>query len=199
MQTEIEAKWLDINLEEMRQRLKTIGATLVAPERLMIRSVFDYPDNRLNKNSGWIRVRDEGNKVTMGYKQLNGRTLHGTKEVSITVDSFEGACEFLLSIGFVQKAYQETKRESWKLGDTEIELDTWPWVPSLIEIEAKDEETLWHAARKLGLLQNDAFYGSVEIAYQAIYEVTEADVNSWPEIRFGTVPKWLDSKKKRTT
>lgn len=196
MQTEIEAKWLGIDIEEIRQHLKSIGATLITAERMMIRSVYDYPDNRLDKIAGWIRVRDEGDKITMSYKQLNERTLHGTKEISVTVDSFGGACDFLQSIGLIQKSYQETKRESWKLGGTEIELDTWPWVPSLIEIEAKDEAELWNVADKLGLDRNDALFGSVEVVYQAVYDVTEVEANSWPEIRFSPVPAWLEAKRR---
>jgi hypothetical protein len=52
MQTEIEAKWLDTDIGEMRNRLKAIGATLAAPERLMVRSVFDYPDKKLASIGG---------------------------------------------------------------------------------------------------------------------------------------------------
>lgn len=37
MQTELEAKFLDIDPQKLRQRLTTIGAVLVAPERLMRR------------------------------------------------------------------------------------------------------------------------------------------------------------------
>ena len=83
MQTEIEAKWLDIDLAKMRKRLLEVGAKLFAKERLMTRKVYDYPDKRLEKIGGWIRVRNEGDKITLSYKQLNDRTVHGTKEVTV--------------------------------------------------------------------------------------------------------------------
>lgn len=47
MQTEIEAKWLDIDLASMRKKLLGIGAELITEERLMTRRVYDYPDKRL--------------------------------------------------------------------------------------------------------------------------------------------------------
>lgn len=47
MQTEIEAKWLNVDFEKMRQRLKEIGAELIYPERQMTRKTYDSHDRRL--------------------------------------------------------------------------------------------------------------------------------------------------------
>lgn len=123
MDTEIEAKWLEVDHNAMRDKLKKTGAQLIKAERLMRRKNYDFSDQRLYKIGGWVRVRDEGDKITLSYKQLNDRTLHGTKEVSVIVDDFENACKFVESIGLVPKAYQETRRESWKLDGAEVELD----------------------------------------------------------------------------
>ncbi|MDK2898851.1 MAG: adenylate cyclase, class 2 [Patescibacteria group bacterium] len=194
MQTEIEAKWLSIDLNKVRARLRDIGAILIAPERLMTRRTYDYDNHRLCKVNGWIRVRDEGNKVTLSYKQLNDRTLHGTKEVCVEVDSFSKTCDFLNAIGMKSKSYQETRRESWKLGNAEIELDTWPWIPSFVEIEASDEGELKSVAEKLDFDYSKALHGSVELAYQAIYDVTEEEIDSWEEILFIDTPDWLLSR-----
>lgn len=196
METELEAKWLNIDKPSLRKTLLAAGATLVVPERLMSRRVFDYEDNRLEKIGGWVRVRDEGDKITMSYKQLNDRTLHGTKEVTIDVSDFQTACKLLESVGLVSYSFQETKRESWKLGDVEVELDTWPWIPSFVELEAKTEESLRGAAKSLNLHYADALHGSVETAYQAVYDVSEEEVDSWAEIRFIDVPDWLMAKAK---
>lgn len=194
MQTEIEGKWLDIDVDEFRKLLKTAGAELVQAERPMARRVFDYPDKRLQKVGGWVRVRNEDDKVTLSYKQLNDRSATGTKEVSVVVDSFDATCSLLESIGLKSKSYQETRRESWKLGDSEIEIDTWPWIPSFVEIEAKDESALKDTAHALGLDYTKVLHGSVETAYQAYYDVSEAEIDSWQEIRFGDVPDWLKEK-----
>lgn len=162
----------------------------------MRRRAFDYPDERLYKIGGWIRVRDEGDKITLSYKQLNDRTLHGTKEVSVVVDDFARAGELLIDIGMVQRAYQETKRELWKLGDAEITIDTWPWIPTFVEIEAPTENELQNTAEALGLSWDDAMHGSVETAYQKYYDFTEAEIDHWPEITFVPIPDWLKAKQK---
>lgn len=195
MQTEIEAKWLNVDLDKIREKLADIGAICVNPERLMSRRVFDYPDKRLETIGGWVRVRNEGDKTTLSYKQLNDRTLHGTKEVSVLVDDFDKTCNFLIAIGLQSKAYQETKRESWRLGSIEIELDTWPWIPSFVEIEANDESKLRSVAEKLGLDYASALHGSVELAYQAVYDVTESEIDNWEEILFIDTPDWLLKRK----
>lgn len=196
MQTEIEAKWLNANFDVLRKNLDNIGAKLVHPERLMRRRVFDYPDKRLGGVGGWVRVRDEGDKITLSYKQLDDRTLHGTKEIVVVVNDFDATCNFLMAIGLVSKSYQETKRESWRLGDIEIELDTWPWIPSFIEIEAPSEGELKDVAKKMDLNFDKALHGSVETAYQDLYDVTEEEINNWKEIRFIDAPDWLTAKLK---
>ncbi|PKL31521.1 adenylyl cyclase [Candidatus Saccharibacteria bacterium HGW-Saccharibacteria-1] len=195
MQTEIEAKWLNIDKAALRKALLGVGAELVSPERLMIRRAYDFPDERLESVKGWVRVRNEDNKITLSYKQLDDRTIHGTKEVTVVVNDFDSTCSFLESIGLMQKSVQETKRESWKLGNSEIELDTWPWIPSFVEIESTSEAELKTAAELLGLDYSKALHGSVETAYKAVYDVTEEEVNGWKEIRFVAVPTWLSSKK----
>lgn len=196
MQTEIEAKFLNIKIDDLRATLRRIGATLIHEERLMKRKTFDNLDGSLRKIGGWIRVRDEGDKVTLSYKQLDDRTLHGTKEISLDVPSFEVACNFLLAIGFTCKSYQETKRERWELDGVEVTIDTWPWIPSFMEVEGVQEKDLKMVAAKLGFDWATALYGSVETAYQAVYKVTENEIDSWENITFSPVPDWLEARRK---
>lgn len=196
MKTEIEAKFLDINKNEIRKKLNSLRAKLIHKERLMKRVVFDYPSNKLEKIGGWIRVRDEGNKITLSYKQLNDRTLHGTKEINIIVSDFENTCKFLESIGLEKKAYQETKREEWLLDNVEISIDTWPWIPTFVELESNNEKFIKNIAKKLELDWNKAMHGSVETAYQKYYDVSEEEIDHWDSITFIPIPKWLIQKRK---
>lgn len=199
MQTEIEAKFLSVDHNTLRVKLQGIGAKCSQPMRLMRRYNFDFPDHHLqNERNGWVRVRDEGNKVTLSYKQLNDRTLHGTKEIGLKISSFEDAKLFLESIGLESTSYQETKRESWKLGDIEIELDLWPWTKPYIEIEAPSEESLREVVSELGLAWESAVHGSVEVVYLAEYDVTEEEIDNLPLIRFeDPVPEVLKPKRKK--
>lgn len=196
MQTEIEAKFLNVDHNAVRQKLEAIGAQCVHPLRIMRRKNYDYSDFGLEKVGGWVRLRDEGDKVTLAYKQLNDRTIHGTKEVSVTVEDFDKTAQFLEAIGLHLQSYQETKRESWKLDDLEIELDEWPWIPPFVEIEGPNEVAIQKIASELGLAWDKVLHGSVEIAYQAVYDVTEAEIDHWTEILFSPVPDWLEVKRR---
>ena len=195
METEIEAKFLNVNINSLRKTLKSLKTKLIHPEIIMHRKNFDYPNKRLQKIGGWIRVRNEGDKITLSYKQLNDRTLHGTKEVTINVNDFDKTCLLLSTIGFKQSSYQETKREKWLLDKCEITIDTWPWVPTFIEIESNDEESVKNVSKKLGFKLSNAMHGSVEIIYQTYYNVTEDEVDKWEAITFTPIPNWLENKR----
>lgn len=195
MAIELEAKFTQVIPESVRKSLKNSGAELIYPEVMMRRKVFDYPDLRLEKTGGWVRVRDEGNCVTMTYKQLSERTLQGTTEITIKVDNFEEACGLLTAIGLEQKAYQETKREKWELNGCEVTIDTWPWIPTFVEIEGPTEVAVKEAAELLGFDWHKAMHGSVETAYQELYDFTEEEIDHWKSITFSPIPDWVEKKR----
>jgi len=196
MTPEIEAKWLNIDHDEIRAKLQKLGAEQTRPKTDMTRAVFEDAAGKMQKKRQWVRVRDEGGQITMSLKQTFDESLCGTHEVCLNVDNFARAVEFLEQIGLVQKAFQETRRESWTLDDAEIDLDEWPWLPPFVEIEAASEEIVARVAEKLGLNMADGQPAAVDSVYAAYYDVTPADVNSWPEIRFTeNVPGWLEKKR----
>lgn len=126
------------------------------------------------------------------------RTLQGTKEITLDVSSFDTMCDFLLAIGLKQDAYQETKREKWELDGSEITIDTWPWIPTFVEIESPTEDKLIKISKSLGFDWSQAMHGSVETAYQKYYNVTEQEIDGWESITFVPVPDWLEVKRKNS-
>ena len=195
MNVEIEAKWTGIDPGALRNKLQAVGAVLVQSETLMRRKVYDEPTPFAVYGHGWIRVRDEGNKVTLTYKKLKDRTVNGTVDITVIVDSYDKTCALLEEMTLPFKSYQETKRETWKLGETEITIDTWPWIPTFVEIESLNETDLWSVAERLGLDKKLAMHGSVETVYQQHYDVTEDEIDQWPEITFVPIPDWLEKKR----
>ena len=198
MKPEIEAKFLNVDHDALRAKLKELGAECVQPMRITKRKNYDFPGHKLDKQKrGWVRLRDSGDKITLSYKQLNNRQVDGTHEIDIKIDSVEAGEAFLLAIGLVQDNYQETKRESWVLDGCEIELDEWPWIKPFLEIEGPDEEALKSCASKLGLDWSKVCHGSVEIAYQAEYDITDDEIDHMPLVTFETpVPESFERKRK---
>ena len=188
MQNEIEAQFLDVNKTTIRQKLKSIGAKLEKPEVLMRRTVFYTGDH------SFARVRDEGDKIVMTYKNVSdNHSILGTKEVNVCVDNYDDAILLLKGCGLKIKARQETKREIWHFDEVEICIDTWPWIPTFIEIEGPSEKSVWDTAKKLGLDKDQAKFGSVDTTYQHYFGVEPDVVNlHTPEILFDmTPPDWV--------
>ncbi|MBR3131205.1 class IV adenylate cyclase [Candidatus Saccharibacteria bacterium] len=188
MKNEIEAQFLDINKNEVRSRLKELGAKLEKPETLMRRTVFYTGEH------SFARVRDEGDKIVMTYKNVSDdHSILGTKEVNIDVNDYDDAILFLRGCGLKIKARQETKREIWTLGKVEICIDTWPWIPTFMEIEGSNEKSVWETAKKLGFKKSQAKFGSVDTTYQHYYGVDTDIVNlHTPEILFDMdPPEWV--------
>lgn len=187
-------KFLEVDKDQMRRKLEAVGATLLQPETLMRRTVFE------TGGRSFARVRDEGDKITMSYKRLDDLSLSGMKEVCLTVNSYDGAVTFLEALGLDIKAEQETWREEWLLDDVEIDIDTWPWLPTTLELDGPSEVAVKSVAEKLGLPASTAMFGSIDEVYKLYYDVTSEDVNQkWAAITFGdgTVPDWLEAKRLR--
>ena len=188
MQAEIEVKFLDVNIEDIRQRLEKAGAHLEHPMRLMRRALIEEA-HHVEENS-FIRIRDEGDKTTLTFKRRAlpdaETTIDSTKELETTVGDFEKAIEIFSEAGWKYTTRQESKRETWHLDDAEVVIDEWPWIAPYIEIEAASEEIVRSVATKLGFDWNDAVFGSVDVIYERMFpKMTVRGVIDIKEVRFG--------------
>lgn len=93
MSREIEAKFLQINVEATCDKLKEVGATMKSPMRLMRRVMIKT--NKMIKDDSFLHVRDEGGKITMTYKKFNEQVIDGCEEIEIAVSDFEKTIELL--------------------------------------------------------------------------------------------------------
>ena len=193
MTTEIEAKFLEINHDTIRLRLLSAGAVMAIPMRMMSRTLFDFPDGRLQMdNEGRIRIRDEGGKVTLSFKSSAASKYD--KELETTVGSFSAACQIMEAIGLEACSSQESKRETWQSKGVEVVLDVWPWLNPYIEIEGETEAAIKNCARVLGLDWKDAKFGNVDVAYRHQYaHFNDADtIGKIKKLTFeGAIPSFL--------
>ncbi len=163
----------------------------------MRRKNHDFPDKKLQKIGGWVRLRDEGDRITLTYKQMSDRSIHGTQEVEVTIDSFEEGEQILAAIGLEVTSFQETRRNSWEYKGSQIELDEWPWVHTQLEIEGESEELVREIAKDLGLEWSNAKHGSVEIAYMDVFDFEEEKFYDLDTISFDAKPpKWLEETRR---
>ncbi len=195
MNSEIEATFLNVNHDDIREKLKSLGGKCTSQLTTMKRRIYDYEDLRLDKQAAWIRVRQESDKATMTYKQRNSEEIDGMKEIEFEISDFDDACKFLEAIGLKEKASQETKREIWEYEGCEIMLDEWPWIPPIVEVEGSSEEIVRRVSEKLGFNYAEAIFDSTDGIYQKYFDITRTEISTVP-IVFDQIPEWLESKRK---
>ncbi|MFZ3057571.1 MAG: CYTH domain-containing protein [Minisyncoccales bacterium] len=183
---EIEVKFLNIDSVLMENKLKAIGAKKIF-EKLYKRKTFDYPDLRLHKKGAWIRLRDEGEKVTLTYKERIGvKTFDGKtnddsmEEVEIIVSDFTKTAELLNRMGFIEKFYEENKRIRYLLEDIEFDIDFWPQLDPYLEIEAPSWGKIDDGIKLLGLNPEDKKIFSTN----QVYKLKGIDELDYKEITF---------------
>ena len=183
MQTEYEATFLNIDKDEIRGRLKSVGAVLVKPEVLMKRYVFYLPQGH-DRPGSFVRVRDEGDKITLSFKIIargGSINIEDQKELCLTIDNFDSAVEFLKELGCTEKAYQESKREIWKIKDTEVCIDEWPFLEPFVEVEGPSELEVKEVSEKLGFDYGQALFCAVGTIYAkkyGKYNINEKRINN---------------------
>lgn len=184
MDIEYEATFPNVEKDAVRKALAHAGAVLVRPEFLQKRSTFQLPTGHEIKG-GWARVRDEGDKITMSVKIVDGSNITDQKESQLTVDSFAEGVQFLTLLGCTVKAYQETKRELWKLEGVEIAIDEWPFLEPFVEVEGHSEAEVRQVAEKIGFDFSTAKFCAVGTLYSEKYGISEDRINNHtPKIVF---------------
>ena len=184
MKIEYEATFTNIDKQDIRERLKKIKGKLIRPEFLQKRIVFNLPQEYKIKG-GWVRVRDEGDKITMSLKVVDGTGIESQREICLKIDNLEKAYAFLTILGCEKKAYQENKRELWKIAGVEVTIDEWPFLEPFVEIEGNSEESVKNVAKKLGFDYKKALFCSIDTLYSNKYNLSEDIINNQtPKIVF---------------
>lgn len=187
MNSEIEAKFLNLDHEMIRSKLIALGAMLEQPMRMMKRVVVHTPD--MTDKNAFLRIRDEGYRATITYKQFDADSIDGAKEYEVIVSDFDSAVSIFQASGLIYDTYQESRRENWRVGGVEVMLDEWPWLHPYIEIEGESEEAVRNVASLLNLKWEDAMFGGVANVYRYQYphigDEGRIQINqNWPIIRF---------------
>lgn len=184
MHTEYEVRVLEIDKEKIIQKLEKLGAKKIAD--------FDYKRRIYNFNPAvyykWIRLRTDGKKTTLTIKKLESLEIDGTKEFEIEVSDFDETNNILNELGYISHSYQENKRTRYMLNDVEIDIDSWPYIPTYLEIEGKDENSVRDMLELLEVDKTKVTTIDVQGVFREFYNI---DISYAPIIKFD-VP--LDSK-----
>ncbi len=168
MKIEYEATFPDISKDDARNRLKKIGAKLSCPEFLQKRIVLGMPSGH-EVPGGFVRVRDEGSKITLTFKIVGSEKIEDQKESLVVVNNFDATVELLKGIGCIPQTYEESTRELWVYEDTEITIDGWPFLGSIVEVESTSESRVKIVSEKLGFDWDKARFCTAGTLYKEKY------------------------------
>lgn len=177
MKTEYEIRVLEVDKEKIIEKLETLGAVKKG-EYNQRRYVYDLKPIQKGK---WIRLRTNGSETTLTYKNIVSNSIDGTKEIEFKVENFDVANEFLNKIGFEARSYQENNRIQYMLDNIEIDIDSWPMIPTYLEIEAKDEKQINNMVKKLSLDTTKIITLNCDDIYKQIYNI---DISKIKELKF---------------
>ena len=176
---EYETKIIDINVSEIEEKLHKLGATLIKPETLMRRRVFDVQAHSGNTGKRF-RLRQQGNKTTLTYKERWWLEIGSTKELETEVGDFDTMAELLQKLERKTMVYQENKRKVYSRNDIEFCIDTRPMIPTYLEIEAPSKEQVEEALKTLWLEWKDV--GDMWMI--EIYNNHNIDLHSYNILKF---------------
>lgn len=156
---EIETKVLEVDPIEIAQKIESIGAEKIKDDLLKV-DWFSLPGIDKNAQPWYLRIRSySSGKVEITWKdepKLINNFRKG-QEIEVLIDNHEKMKALFESIGLFCYAHQEKKRVSWRLGNVQFDLDTYPNMPSFLEIEVQDEKDIDIMIKKLNLTKNETW------------------------------------------
>ena len=176
MAIEIEGRILNINPEETKKKLLAIGAKPLGFYNFR-RYVFDPVVGAPHR---WLRLRTDGNKTTLTFKELTSDSYTGTKEWEIEVSDFENTRLILEKTGIKHRSYQENTRDEYEYQGAKLSIDHWPKLGFVLEIEVKQEEDIQKIANMLGFKSQDV----ISTEYGELFRNIGIDINNCEVLKF---------------
>jgi len=154
---EIELKILDIDKKNLIQKLKSKKAVKTY-KGLMKIAYFDQEDSRIKKADELLRLRDIGNgKVEITYKS-SPQIKDGCKvydELETLSENFDMLCEIFEKAGLKKTMYYEKKRIQYEYKNVKFEIDTYPKIPTWVELEVKNPKIIKEILKEFELQNHE--------------------------------------------
>lgn len=149
MPLEYEYKFINYDKNSIISKIKKLGGKKIGHYIFKV-MILSHP---LKKEGTYIRVRDEGHKITMTYK-ITGKS-EFLEEHEVIINDFDEGINILLGIGCTKKYYYEKIREVWNIKKSEIVFDITPAHPEFMEVESPTKKQLDETVKLLELTEDD--------------------------------------------
>ena len=148
---EIEVKILEINKEEIIKKLEFLNAQIILDDALIEDYNFDFQDNFLKKKKELLRLRKIGKDVYLTHKKNYSiqNNIRKEDEFETNIGNAEQMRIILQGLGFHITSIRQKRRTSYLLEKVRFEIDTYPEIPTYLEIEAPSEYKIKEMLEKL--------------------------------------------------
>ena len=167
---ETEVRFLEIDKNTLIKKLLSLRA-LDKGEVTLEEAIIYGPENKWLNERKFIRIRSDGDKTVVAYKEHTKQAIGGASEIEFEVSDFKKAESFFDKIGWAPYRHQQKKRHTLQLGDVTFDIDTWPKVPTYVELEGPSESALKQAAKAVGLDWKDVVVKDARWVIENIYNI----------------------------
>jgi adenylate cyclase class 2 len=157
MNLEIECRFLEIDKDALIKKLRELGARDFG-EAMLEETIMYNAEGTWKDDNRIIRLRKKGHQVKLSYKEHRAHTIDGTHEIEFEVSDKSKAEALFTAIGFPAFRYQQKKRHTFEYGGVMFDIDTWPKIPTYVELEGKSEDELKKMAAIVGYQWKDAVF-----------------------------------------
>lgn len=149
---EIELKFLNIDVTEIKEKLNTLGAKLKYDAKTESYPFLSDGFHSSDSTMKYLRIRKVNDNVQITYKNAAKESDMTTREeLEINVDNYDEAIKLIEKLGFKKGKVFRKHREHYELNNIHFELDTLENIPTYLEIETQTEEDLKDICVRLGL------------------------------------------------
>ncbi|MDP3640425.1 MAG: class IV adenylate cyclase [Nanoarchaeota archaeon] len=160
---EIEVKILEVDVGEIERKLLDCGAKRVFDGEI-VASYFDFSDNSLGQQQKVLRLRQVGKSTELALKvqeDADDAEAKIRQEYQVLVSEPEIARQILEGLGLRECRKIQKHRSSYCFADPaggaiHFELDTFPDIPTFLEIEAPTLDEVYRYVATLGFSREDA-------------------------------------------
>jgi len=148
---EIEIKVLEIDKQKMIEKLIGLGAKKVAEDKQL--SIFyDFPDKRLKKEKGMLRLREFNGKTFITLKKhISEEGAKESEEFETDISDIKEMENIIVGLGLKKFDCVNGKRTRYKIDKTNFEFDGYDGIPCYMEIEAPCRKIIDEWVEKLGI------------------------------------------------
>ncbi len=167
---ETEVRFLEVDKDALVKKLTSLGAT--DRGEVLLEEVIIYDkDIKWRDEKRFIKIRKSDDVTTLTYKRHLPRAVDGAEEIELKIDDADQAIAFLEKLGFVAFRHQQKFRHTFILKEVTFDIDTWPKVPTYVELEGPTMEALKDAAQSVGFNWKDVTYEDPRFVIEEIYHI----------------------------